>query len=69
MSKYKLNPITGNLDFFGGTSGGEGSTLNAENAQVLQHLEYDEATRRLVSDKAIETTLNSLFLGSPCGVG
>lgn len=37
--------------------------MTAENFQVLKHLEYDETTRKLVADRAIETTLNSLYLG------
>lgn len=37
--------------------------MTAENFQVLKHLEYDEATRKLKADRAIETTLNSLYLG------
>ena len=39
------------------------NVLSADNATFLSHWRYDEPTRRLVSDKAIETTLNSLFLG------
>ena len=39
------------------------NVLSADNATFLSHWRYDEPTRRLVSDKAIETTLNSLYLG------
>jgi hypothetical protein len=38
--------------------------LTAEQTEFLSHWEYDTDTRRLVSTKAIETTLNSLYLGS-----
>ena len=49
----------------GGTSGGASATssLTGAQAEVLSHWTYDESTRRLVSDKAIETTLNSMYLG------
>ena len=45
------------------TSGSSGSVLTEENAEFLSYWRYDEPSRRLVSDKAIETTLNSLYLG------
>tara|TARA_R110000737_G_scaffold174275_2_gene199670 strand:- start:889 stop:1719 length:831 start_codon:yes stop_codon:yes gene_type:complete len=32
-------------------------------AEVLSHLSYDSTRLRIVADRAIETTLNSLFLG------
>ena len=37
--------------------------LSASDSDFLSHWRYDEPTRRLISDKAIETTLNSLYLG------
>ncbi len=37
--------------------------LTADQTDFLSHWTYDEPTRRLVSTKAIETTLNSLYLG------
>ena len=43
--------------------GGSSDPLTEEQSEVLEHWEYDEDTRRLISDKAIETTLNSLYLG------
>lgn len=46
-----------------GTIGGSGTGLTAAQTDFLSHWEYDTTTRRLVSDKAIETTLNSLYLG------
>ena len=38
-------------------------TITNEQQEILSHWTYDDSTRRLVSDKAIETTLNSLYLG------
>jgi len=43
--------------------GGSSTGLNADQTEILSHWTYDPVTRRLISDKAIETTLNSLFLG------
>jgi len=40
---------------------GEGVTV--EQSEVLKHLRYDAPSRKLISDRAIETTLNSLYLG------
>ena len=37
--------------------------LTAEDIETLNHFVYDPATDKLVADRAIETTLNSLFLG------
>ena len=31
--------------------------------EVLKHFRYDEPSRKLIADRAIETTLNSLYLG------
>ena len=42
---------------------GGGSSLTTVQEEFLSHWSYDESTRRLVSTKAIETTLNSLYLG------
>jgi hypothetical protein len=39
------------------------NALTADQEEFLSHWTYDEPTRRLVSTKAIETTLNSLYLG------
>ena len=44
-------------------SGSGGAGLTDDQTEFLSHWEYDENTRRLISDKAIETTLNSLYLG------
>ncbi len=40
-----------------------GTGLTTEQEEFLSHWEYDSNSRRLVSTKAIETTLNSLYLG------
>ena len=40
-----------------------GGGLTTDQTDFLSHWTYDPTTRRLVSDKAIETTLNSLYLG------
>jgi len=45
------------------TGGGSGTGLTTDQTEFLSHWNYDENTRRLVSTKAIETTLNSLYLG------
>jgi len=45
------------------SNGEGGALLNEDQIEVLSHWTYDEPTRRLVSTKAIETTLNSLYLG------
>jgi len=37
--------------------------LSASDANFLSHWRYDENTRKLVADRAVETTLNSLYLG------
>jgi hypothetical protein len=39
------------------------ASVTAEQAAVLEHLSYDPDTRIIVADRAIETTLNSLYLG------
>ena len=39
------------------------STLTTDQAEVLSHLSYDAVNEKLIADRAIETTLNSLFLG------
>ena len=46
----------------GGGSGGA-SDLTEEQEKTLKHIVYDEESRKLVADRAIETTLNSLYLG------
>ena len=65
MSNRGLNDLE--YDFYqkslDGTIGGSGTGLTTEQADFLSHWEYDSTTRRLISDKAIETTLNSLYLG------
>ena len=43
--------------------GVSGSSLTASQTEVLSHWTYDPIEDQLVSDVAIETTLNSLFLG------
>ena len=40
-----------------------GSAVTEDQEEVLSHWEYDDNSRRLISTKAIETTLNSLYLG------
>ena len=45
------------------TGGGSGTGLSEDQEDFLSHWSYDDSTRRLVSTKAIETTLNSLYLG------
>ena len=45
------------------SAGGSGTGLTTDQTEFLSHWNYDENTRRLVSTKAIETTLNSLYLG------
>ena len=37
--------------------------VSQEKKDVLKHLRYDETSRKLIADRAIETTLNSLYLG------
>ena len=39
------------------------ASVTAAQAAVLEHLSYNPVTRLLVADRAIETTLNSLYLG------
>lgn len=46
---------------YGDSSGS--SDLTEEQAKTLKHLTYDEESRKLIADRAIETTLNSLYLG------
>ena len=43
--------------------GGTGTGLTTDQEAFLSHWSYEDSTRRLVSTKAIETTLNSLYLG------
>ena len=43
--------------------GGNSSSLTEAQEEVLSHWEYDPVSRKLISDRAIETTLNSLYLG------
>ena len=43
----------------GSSSGG----LSHEQETTLKHIVYDEESRKLIADRAIETTLNSLYLG------
>ena len=50
-----MTNITGNM------VPSRGLTVTEEN--TLEHLEYDEASRKLKANRAIETTLNSLYLG------
>lgn len=40
-----------------------GGSLTTSQEQVLSHWTYDESDRKLKSNRAIETTLNSLYLG------
>ena len=65
MSNRGLNDLE--YDFYqkslDGTIGGSGTGLTTEQADFLSHWQYDTATRRLSADRAIETTLNSLYLG------
>jgi len=44
-------------------AGGGGSGLNATQTQFLSYWRYDETDRKLKANRAIETTLNSLYLG------
>lgn len=46
-----------------GSGSGSGTGLTTDQTEFLSHWDYDASTRRLVSTKAIETTLNSLYLG------
>ena len=46
-----------------GRGSGSASDLTEEQEKTLKHLTYDEESRKLVADRAIETTLNSLYLG------
>ena len=46
-----------------GGDGVTGTGLTAEQSEFLSHWTYDNNTRRLTSTKAIETTLNSMYLG------
>lgn len=39
------------------------STLTTDQAAVLSYLSYDAVNEKIIASKAIETTLNSLFLG------
>ena len=40
-----------------------GRTITEQEIDTLSHFEYDENQDQLIADRAIETTLNSLFLG------
>ena len=40
-----------------------GRTITQEEIKTLSHFEYDPTQDQLIADRAIETTLNSLFLG------
>ena len=40
-----------------------GRTITDEEIETLSHFKYDEEQDQLIGDRAIETTLNSLFLG------
>ena len=40
-----------------------GRTITDEEIETLSHFKYDEVEDQLIGDRAIETTLNSLFLG------
>ena len=40
-----------------------GRTITPEEIKTLSHFEYDPTQDQLIADRAIETTLNSLFLG------
>ena len=40
-----------------------GRTITEEEIETLSHFKYDEDQDQLIGDRAIETTLNSLFLG------
>lgn len=42
---------------------GLGTGITPEQQAVLEHIRYDEPTQKLIADRAIETTLNSLYLG------
>jgi len=43
---------------------GNGEGLSESQSDVLSHFTYDQESRILISDRAIETTLNSLYLGN-----
>jgi hypothetical protein len=45
-----------------GTNGAD-AELSTDQENVLSHWRYDPITRKLITDRAIETTLNSLYLG------
>lgn len=42
---------------------GTGTGVTEEQQDVLEHFRYDADSRKLIADRAIETTLNSLYLG------
>lgn len=46
-----------------GLIGGSSSNISEEAAAVLKYFSYDENTEIITASKAIETTLNSLYLG------
>ena len=58
-----MSLIKNNEGMLPSQGGGTGTGLDADQTEILSHWTYDPITRRLISDKAIETTLNSLFLG------
>ena len=45
-----------------------GITSVTEVNNLIEHFEYNPLTDKLEADRAIETTLNSLFLGELLGV-
>ena len=40
-----------------------GRTITEQEIETLSHFQYDSEQDQLIGDRAIETTLNSLFLG------
>ena len=76
LRHYQLEEFTGTQpEEFIWAKVAEGKTLNItveelgqvgitqDQSDVLKHLRYDTDSRKLVADRAIETTLNSLYLG------
>ena len=58
-----MSLIKNNTGMLPEQGGGSGEGLTADQSEFLSHWNYDENSRRLISTKAIETTLNSLYLG------
>ena len=62
--RIKAELVGAYIDKVISSNGSGGGGLTPPQEAVLQHLRYDEPTRRLVADSPLETTLNSLYLGN-----